>query len=483
MYIYTAVVSSVIAVSSCVMMYLFHKNKFLNLSVVFVITIGSLLTSISFPKAINIFIDVYGNYGIGFAVFSCVVVYSALLMLFTTLAGMLVEGSKLNNVFKAAVKSSFLTKIREELGWDKEDSAVNLVEATDVLKAQTLLDLMQGKNILEKPVDSEKNIGTMGLETIITESIPSGISTGEYTNQYIGDNCKQSSGSSDSHSQDNEIKHNDPLDIKNETDNIDVYEAIQDYYEDEPSNVISTSEIEQDKALQEVFVVPDSKEVSKSIEFAENEKISDSIECIESQEVSKPQTVIEDKEIKDENDSLKTEEALVDNVTNHELYGNDNDLNKIYNSEQNIIEPVCSIDNEQPVLDMVSTSIEEVGASEDIIIELFEDVFGNNDDKTNEPDAPTEIIEDKKMGLLDCIDEAFKLKEAGDREGAILNYLYALDQQPDDDMVFWLILDICVLYKELGQVELAKDILEGYVDKYGHVMEEAVRIEIEKNLL
>lgn len=89
----------------------------------------------------------------------------------------------------------------------------------------------------------------------------------------------------------------------------------------------------------------------------------------------------------------------------------------------------------------------------------------------------------KEMNITDYIDEAFRLKQANDNEGAVLNYMYALDKKPEDDLVFWIVLDLCVLYKEMGQVELAKGILESYVEVYGNIMDDAIKVEIEKNLL
>jgi tetratricopeptide (TPR) repeat protein len=88
----------------------------------------------------------------------------------------------------------------------------------------------------------------------------------------------------------------------------------------------------------------------------------------------------------------------------------------------------------------------------------------------------------KNPDVNDYIDEAFRLKSAGDYEGAILHYMYALDKKPEKDAIFWIVLDTCVLYKELGQVELAKEILESYVTSYGDVMSLSIRTEIEKNL-
>lgn len=86
------------------------------------------------------------------------------------------------------------------------------------------------------------------------------------------------------------------------------------------------------------------------------------------------------------------------------------------------------------------------------------------------------------LTIEDCIDEAFRLKQSGDFEGAIINFMYALDRKPPKDLVFWIVLDVCVLYRELKQVELAKDILTAYMDNYGELMPAAVRIEIENNL-
>jgi len=85
--------------------------------------------------------------------------------------------------------------------------------------------------------------------------------------------------------------------------------------------------------------------------------------------------------------------------------------------------------------------------------------------------------------IEDCIDKAFGLKESGDFEGAILYYMYALEKEPDNDVVFWIVLDICALYKQLGQTELAKDILESYASSFGNIMSQDIKAEIEKNLL
>ena len=95
---------------------------------------------------------------------------------------------------------------------------------------------------------------------------------------------------------------------------------------------------------------------------------------------------------------------------------------------------------------------------------------------------PSVHIETDEASVDSYIDEAFRFKQEGDYESAILYYMYALDSKPEDSLVFWVILDICVLYKEMGQIELAKQILESYVELYGNVMDTQVRDEIMRNL-
>ncbi len=86
------------------------------------------------------------------------------------------------------------------------------------------------------------------------------------------------------------------------------------------------------------------------------------------------------------------------------------------------------------------------------------------------------------MTIEECIDEAFRLREAGDPEGSILYFMYALDKKPQKELTFWIILDICVMYKSLGQQDLALDILDGYYDIYGDEMDSSVKEEIVRNL-
>ena len=117
------------------------------------------------------------------------------------------------------------------------------------------------------------------------------------------------------------------------------------------------------------------------------------------------------------------------------------------------------------------------------------DVGENNFEKSVDSDENIDkmgieniVQESENLTIEECIEEAFRLKAQGDGEGAILYFMYALDKMPDQDLTFWIVLDICVLYKALGQSDLAFDILNGYYDTFGENMDISVRKEIESNL-
>lgn len=78
--------------------------------------------------------------------------------------------------------------------------------------------------------------------------------------------------------------------------------------------------------------------------------------------------------------------------------------------------------------------------------------------------------------------KAFESKDRGRRDTAVEYYLKALEQRPDREMIFWIVLDVCTLYKQLGLMELARNILEGMVDKYGTIIQPEIKEEIIKNL-
>ncbi len=125
---------------------------------------------------------------------------------------------------------------------------------------------------------------------------------------------------------------------------------------------------------------------------------------------------------------------------------------------------------------------QDVMAVNEFETHVYEEIAPVADTVVSVETQPSVHIENDEASVDSYIDEAFRFKQEGDYESAILYYMYALDSKPEDSLVFWVILDICVLYKEMGQIELAKQILESYVELYGSVMDTQVRDEIMRNL-
>ncbi len=131
-----------------------------------------------------------------------------------------------------------------------------------------------------------------------------------------------------------------------------------------------------------------------------------------------------------------------------------------------------------PATDGILANIDENAAVMENNLEISVDSNENIDKMGIE-----NIVHDRNtLTIEECINEAFRLKGAGDFESAILHHMYALDKKPNKELTFWIILDICVMYKSLGQRELALDILNSYYETYGDTMDISVKEEIRKNL-
>ena len=245
-----------------------------------------------------------------------------------------------------------------------------------------------GQIMLQKPVDSDKNIDTIGIGTIDIN--------GENTG-----------------TQDGEFKENEITDQVNEEP-------------DAEFEVIEQTDI-----------------VEEEIETSEATDQTDSIE----EEIEVQESVIEESEITEQ------EEETIEATTESDI----DQLEVIEDIDEDI-----SIEEEPETCEAES----EIAEQADSLFDHISDEI--NADTINEVDR--------------LIEHAFMLKASGDLEGAIVNYMYALEHDIDDQVVFWLVLDICVLYKQLGKSDLAKDILESYVANYGSIMNDDVKAQIICNL-
>ncbi len=86
----------------------------------------------------------------------------------------------------------------------------------------------------------------------------------------------------------------------------------------------------------------------------------------------------------------------------------------------------------------------------------------------------TEEVNDAQTLVL----KALQKKGDDKKEEAIEYYMRALQKQPDVEMILWIVLDVCALYKQLGLNELAISILETLASQYGTAIKPEVKKEI-----
>lgn len=115
-------------------------------------------------------------------------------------------------------------------------------------------------------------------------------------------------------------------------------------------------------------------------------------------------------------------------------------------------------------------NIDKMGIDENYDIVENDDIDENNDDI------------DENNDINSYIEKAFRQKENGDLEGAALSCIKILESQPCNELFFLTLLDICSIYKELGQKRLAHEMLKGYAEIYGELMNPEVFREINRNL-
>ncbi len=120
--------------------------------------------------------------------------------------------------------------------------------------------------------------------------------------------------------------------------------------------------------------------------------------------------------------------------------------------------------------DFELTAIEETAACDEILEDTpIQEVA----EETCAPVNESEIL----------VLKAFDCKVKGQKEQAVQYYTKALDfGSLSNDMVFWVVLDICTLYKELGLNELACSILNSVAKRYENELKPEIRAEIIKNL-
>jgi len=88
---------------------------------------------------------------------------------------------------------------------------------------------------------------------------------------------------------------------------------------------------------------------------------------------------------------------------------------------------------------------------------------------------------EKGMTVEQCIDSAFAAKTEGKYVEAIEYYIQALEKKPEEQLILWIIIDVCSLYRELGQESLAKEMIQSYIETAGNSISQEIKDDLTKN--
>lgn len=183
--------------------------------------------------------------------------------------------------------------------------------------------------------------------------------------------------------------------------------------------------------------------------------------------------------------SAQTENNTVAIPENNTYY---EDTELLHTEAENLTEalPVENEDNQSQKLEMdISKDVETNEFDfEAPISDISESDFVNSVEQGNE--VQEKLDENEYAGVNEAeilVLKAFDCKVKGQREQAVQYYIKALNYSGlNSEMVFWIVLDVCTLYKELGLNELACNILNGVSEKFGDRLKPEIRKEIINNL-
>lgn len=179
-----------------------------------------------------------------------------------------------------------------------------------------------------------------------------------------------------------------------------------------------------------------------------------------------------------ETDMVKADIAEADMSESHAEETDDGSL-KIAEQVETLTTAAVDIVSHEELIDGIKLSDND-GSESDRIEDTIEDIYDITIDSVSQ--LETEKTDEVEMTAWSLVEKAFESKDRARKDQALEYYLQALSHGPDKEMIFWIVLDVCALYKQLGLTELAQSILEGIVERYGSVIRPDIKEEIIKNL-
>jgi tetratricopeptide (TPR) repeat protein len=193
------------------------------------------------------------------------------------------------------------------------------------------------------------------------------------------------------------------------------------------------------------------------------------------------------------------QEVFIDTVEGETIAGEEHDIQSDDSYETSAEREVETLIYEEPQAEEMQEADEQKLPDDTDNSELYETSQGILVEKgeNTEKNVDTLDIIDKmgldtvtdsdelspvQLSMEELLDRAFLLKQEGRELEAASLYINALDMKPDTEVAFWIVLDICVIYKNFGRTELATDILQAYVNEYDNLLSNEVKEQIMQSL-
>ncbi len=418
---YDISIIATIILTTLVAFYLLYSAKELNLGIVIAISFGAITLGILFNPTFKMLLDFLShsmNFGRKFAL-----VLALVIILIIFLVAVLV----LSLILSLLIPKKFLNI---DLG-KYIDRFISLLTTFFKKTAKSIGDL---KYKFKKPVDTTEIIDKMGIDM---------------------DNQQVSSVDMSTEMKDNVLN---PLALDLAADEATLMDNVETAHNESEQHIeldmtqliaaIEKAEKQSELDISDLEAEVEEDEQQTELEMAELiaaiEKAGDQVE-FESTEL---EAAIEESEQQVEPEAAELEAAVEESEQQVELEA---------------VELEVAIEDVEQQVELEATELEAA------IIEAESASTANN-------------IDLKQLDLNSCVLRAMEYKDAGRKSEAIEYYMAALEKAPKREMVFWIVLDICTLYKQLGLSILAQSILEGLASEFGDAIAPEVRAEIMNNL-
>ncbi|NLY18716.1 MAG: hypothetical protein GX045_07150 [Clostridiaceae bacterium] len=467
MHLYTYVSLAVVVLSTATLYIILKRNKSTDCRYIIGLGISAVvafITSLLLPDIVSAFtVDLAMKLALSF--FIALLIYITLLFFSMMLVSYIFPQKKIDVLKKKWEEKRLERQKSKELKQKQKEEIENI--KPEAAKPETELRADESETETSREAKQQEEPATR------SEPILKSIFINRFSRQKAGEIFRDPV-------QDDQKEFSESDSIKDEISETagGVYE---DQLTDKETGIDMDSDAEQEPIEQEGIDKEDVEQKTIGQESIEQEDI-----IIAHDELEKTiESVQEDKDIIGASDDGTLEETDSTTIkTDVEAAEPVNDFKMVYSDEESLKPADTELSEQEDIFEQAALLLEQAidsSAYEDRKNVDTQDIIDKMGvDEISSDSVP--YLDLNGLSLNDLIDKAFLLKQEGRESEAVSLYMEALNRNPDDEAAFWIVLDICSIYKNSGQTELAEDILLTYIDEFEHIMSEEVKDQILQSL-